>query len=67
MTNSRCRHRSNACWNFHPQHSGVGAVGEAADLAPCGGDARQGRGGCCPSDLSTNRSPALRLIPVGNG
>jgi hypothetical protein len=43
------------------------AVGEAADLPPCGGDARQGRGGCCPSDLSTNYSHTLRLISGWDG
>ncbi|RWL43560.1 MAG: hypothetical protein EOR60_20915 [Mesorhizobium sp.] len=26
--------------------------GGTADLPPCGGDARQGREGCCPADIS---------------
>ncbi|RWP38244.1 MAG: hypothetical protein EOR03_01825 [Mesorhizobium sp.] len=66
-----CRSRRAApdppCRAPHVKHSAAGAAGEAADLPPCGGDARQGRGGYCPSDLSTDYSHALRLFPVGNG
>ncbi|TPI75025.1 GcrA cell cycle regulator [Mesorhizobium sp. B2-8-9] len=31
---------------------------EAANLPPCGGDARQGRGGCCPADMSVYAIPS---------
>src|SRR5690348_12451375 len=34
------------------QLSEVRAAGDAANLPPCGGDARQGRGACCPAGVA---------------
>ncbi|WP_292387689.1 hypothetical protein [Mesorhizobium sp.] len=38
-----------------------GAGAATANLPPCGGDARQGRGGCCPASLSILGSPTFIL------
>ncbi|AZO58479.1 GcrA cell cycle regulator [Mesorhizobium sp. M1A.F.Ca.IN.020.30.1.1] len=43
-----------------------GAGAATANLPPCGGDARQGRGGCCPANLSAvelSTEPDARTPP----
>ncbi|RWB20567.1 MAG: hypothetical protein EOQ40_14655 [Mesorhizobium sp.] len=43
------------------------AIGEGrcdVQSPPCGGDARQGRGGCCPSGLSTIRCRIPRQVAL---
>src|SRR5206468_3563865 len=45
-----------SCWRL--------AKAEAtSDLPPCGGDARQGRGGCCPSEFRSLCAPPITPPP----
>ncbi|MCA1438769.1 c-type cytochrome [Ensifer sp. IC4062] len=48
----------------HPQVNGLSGASPLADLPPCGGDARQGRGGCRPEreDLSEHDRARVRTV-----